>query len=285
MAKQKVPWQAILILTTSIAFLTFRNIQTRKNKLYQITFATRPHPVLTRLVDRVHSFGEDIHVLGLQENRDIGWRSGKRNFGIKLRELATFIQNPFLQPNDILLVSDAYDVAMIRPQHEIRRRYEALFTKPIVFGAESNCHPDANLAVQYGYHSPSELFPFLNSGLFIGRVWAIQECMKGYQYKDEESDQHYWTKQYLKRRDLIELDTGAKLFLNCHNIGQKDIVYDTYTESVYFKPYGTYPLFVHANGTDRSYLYPILGRWTEPAIKKIENSFSDSTDNDNETKF
>jgi hypothetical protein len=269
MAKQNVPWQAIVLLTVSIAFLTYKNVHTRSSKLYQLTFATRPHPVLTQLEDRVHSFGEELHVLGRQENRDIGWRSGKRNFGIKLRELYAFVHKVELQPDDILLVSDAYDVAMIRPQKEIRRRYQTLFTKPIVFGAETNCHPDPNLAPQYGYHSPSEIFPYLNSGLFIGRVWAIRKCLDGYTYKDEESDQHYWTKQYLRRRDLIELDTGAKLFLNCHGLDPKDIEYDSYKQSVYFKPYGTYPLFIHANGTDRSYLYPIIGRWTEPP-KKIE---------------
>ena len=268
MTNNKVPWQALLLFTLSIALLIFKNSSKRNTKLHQITFATRPHPVLTKLEDRVHSFGQEIHILGLQENRDIGWRSGKRNFGIKLRELADFIKKTDLEPNDILLVSDAYDVAMIRSQDEIRRRYETLFSMPIVFGAETNCHPDPNLIPQYGYHLPSEIFPYLNSGLFIGRVWAIRQCLQGYTYKDQESDQHYWTKQYLKHRDLIELDTGAKLFLNCHGIDPKDIVYDSVSETVYFKPYGTYPLFVHANGTDRSYLYPIIGRWAEPPIEK-----------------
>ncbi len=263
-AQVQQSWQAILILLVSIAFLTYGGVASRTVNLYQVTFATKPHPVLDRLQDQVNIFGQNLEVLGLQENRDIGWRSGKRNFGVKLRELHQFLQRPELKPSDIVLFTDAYDVAMIGCQQEIKRRYQTLFTKPIVFGAETNCHPDPKLAEQYGMNLSGTMFPYLNSGLGIGRVWALRQCMTGYVYQDQESDQHFWTKQFLKRRDLIELDHGARLFLNTHGADQKDIVWESAIRRVTFLPTQTHPLMVHANGTDRSYLYGIIGRWTEP---------------------
>ena len=249
-------------MSLSLIILAFQYFLNYNAKIHYITVATKPHPVLDKLLDKSHSYGEDITVLGLEENRDIGWKGGA-NFGIKLREVHKYLQRKDLHKNDIVLFSDAYDVAQIGSQNEIRKRF-LMFSKPIVFGAEIGCHPDKDRAPEYGLILPGTIFPYLNSGLFIGRVWALRKCFSGYSYKDAEDDQRFWTTQYLKRRDLIELDTHARLFLNCAFLNIKDIDYNKYTNTVTYSKTQTHPLVIHANGHDKSFLYDFIGRWNEP---------------------
>lgn len=257
--------KAIILMSFSLVILSFQYFLNYNAKIHYITVATKPHPVLDKLLDKSHSYGEDITVLGLEENRDIGWKAGA-NFGIKLREVQKYLQRKDLNNNDIVLFSDAYDVAQIGSQKEIRKRF-LTFNKPIVFGAELECHPDKDRVPEYGLILPGLAFPYLNSGLFIGRVWALRKCFSGYLYKDAEDDQRFWTTQYLKRRDLIELDHHARLFLNCAFVEEKDIDWNKHSNRVTYLKTGTHPLMIHANGTDKSFLYPFIGRWNEPAKK------------------
>ena len=256
-------WNVMILFGIIITIILVQKLINVQSKFYYITIATKPHPVLTKLLDASHSFGEDIKVLGLQENKDIGWNK-KGNFGIKLREVHQFLQKPELGANDIVFFSDAYDVAQIGSQKEIEWRFKYLFQKPIVFGAEKSCHPDKDRVSEYGLQLPGTEFSFLNSGLFVGRVWALRQCFAGYKYEDAEDDQRYWTTQYFKRRDLIELDTHARIFLNCAFVEQDDIVWDSFNNRVTYRRTQTHPLMVHANGHDKSFLYPFIGRWSEP---------------------
>jgi len=208
--------------------------------LYYITIATKPHPVLDRIQSRVNQNGETIHVLGTHEDRIIGWES-HQNFGVKLREVAQFINTSTLDPQDIILFTDAYDVAYCGDFGEIRDIYEK-FSKPIVFGAEKQCNPDPDRASQYA-HVQTE-FPYLNSGMFIGRVWALRECIATYQYNDADDDQRYWTTRFFERPDLIELDYENQLFLNTVDIDMRLFVW-TGEDAIYKS---AMPQFVHVNG-------------------------------------
>jgi hypothetical protein len=255
-------WNSMIILCIIILIISTQAFLESSTKFHYITVATKPHPVLTKIQDNCHSNGEEVIVLGLKENRDIGWKAGA-NFGIKLREVFQYLQKPELGANDIVLFSDAYDVAIIGCQAEIQKRFKRHFQKPIVFGAELGCHPDKDREPMYGSTFGLE-FPFLNSGLFIGRVWALRRCFSGYKYKDAEDDQRFWTSQYFKHRELIELDHHAKLFLNCAYTDQKDIEWDSYKRRLTYSKTQTHPLLIHANGDEKSYLYQIIGRYTEP---------------------
>jgi hypothetical protein len=254
-------WHAALLFLISMIILFIQGLLNKYTEIHYITVATKPHPVLTEIQDACHIQGNTVIVLGLEENREIGWK-GKGNFGIKLREVYNFLQRPDLNDSDIILFSDAYDVALIGRHQEIKRRY-LNFQKPIVFGAEKACHPDKKRAPEYN-SLPWQEFKYLNSGLFIGRVWALKRCMLEYKYKDGEDDQRFWTTQYLKHRELIELDHHAKLFLNCAFLDHKDIDYNKHRKVLTYTKTQTHPLLIHANVHDKSYLYDIIGRWKEP---------------------
>ena len=214
--------------------------------LYYITIATKPHPVLENLKRVVEKNDEILTVLGEKEGRPIGWDS-HGTFGIKLREVYDFIHQPNIAETDIILFTDAYDVAYCGRQKDILDRY-LTFSKPIVFGSEAYCNPMPELATQYVFRTTE--FPYLNSGLFIGRAGALRICMSGYVYNDKHDDQLFWTRKLLAHPDLIELDYNNKLFLNTAGFDDTTFFWDHQTSIAYYK--GKNPIFVHVNGPDKS---------------------------------
>jgi hypothetical protein len=222
----------------------------RNSKIYYITVATKPHPVLYRIKEKVKRNGEQIIVLGEEENRYIGWQS-TQNFGVKLREVYQFLQRPELNPNDVVLFTDAYDVAYGGNKTEIVSRYYT-FIKPIIFGCETQCSPDPVRASNYPVQNIE--FPFLNSGMFIGRVWALKQCMLGYQYNDNDDDQRFWTTQFFAHPELIELDYENKLFLNTVDIDMKWFTWNGRSACYKYKN----PIFIHVNGPDKSLIEKLI---------------------------
>jgi hypothetical protein len=249
-----------------MTILFIHSILHKNTYIYYITVAIKPHPVLTHIEDSCHLHGNEVKILGLKQEDDISWRN-KNNFGIKLREVYRFIHNPELNDSDIVLFSDAYSVAVIGNQAEIKRRF-LMFQKPIVFSGEKICHPDKNLASKYNSPYGAE-FPYLNSGLFIGRVWALRRCMAEYKLKDNEDDQSFWTNQYFKHRELIELDHHARLFLTSSGLNEKtDIDWDHHKNLLTCNLTHSHPLMLHVPGKDKTILYSVIGRYNEEGNEK-----------------
>ena len=222
-------------------------------KLYYITIATKPHKVLEKLLERVYKNKEEIEVLGINENRQIGWENQQR-FGVKLREVSDFLKRPYLNPNDIVLFTDAYDVAYFGTQQEILERFFT-FQYPIVFGCEKDCHPDPNRKKEY--KKTDEEFSFLNSGMFIGRVDALQKCILNYHYNDTDDDQRFWTTQYFEKPELITLDYNNTLFLNTSGFNEKLFIFDIENNITFYKCKN--PLFIHVNGPEKSFINKLVG--------------------------
>lgn len=220
-----------------------------------ITIATQPHPVLDILVKTVESKGEQIEVLGLEENRSIGQDlpNGSRRLGIKLRELHKFIIKSSLNPDDIVLFTDAYDVYYSGDKSTIIERFKQM-DKPIVFGAEKCCYPDSSKASLYPF-TTSE-FQFLNSGLFIGRVSAFRECMINYVFDDDVNDQLWWTDTFLKNQHLIQLDYTNQLFLNCVWLDKSDLLITE--DKVVLRYNNSTPQLIHGNGPSKPLIDPLL---------------------------
>jgi hypothetical protein len=216
------------------------------HKFYYITVATKPHYVLDKIKENVKKNKEKIYVLGGHENRLIGWE-GHQNFGVKLREVSDFLKESFLDKDDIVLFTDAYDVVYCGNQKEITRRYTD-FDKPIIFGCEKQCNPDPKRASEYKFMDTE--FPYLNSGMFIGRVWALRKCILEYKYNDRDDDQRFWTTQFFENPELIGLDYYNKLFLNTVDMDERFFYLDKTENIAIYR--GADPLFVHVNGPDKT---------------------------------
>tara|TARA_Y100000992_G_C21178509_1_gene449511 strand:- start:49 stop:720 length:672 start_codon:yes stop_codon:yes gene_type:complete len=216
------------------------------SNFYYITIATKPHIILDKLQNKAAENNEYITVLGAQENRNIGWNA-KGNFGIKLREVKDFVFNPEISNEDIILFTDAYDVIYCGDKKRILDKFYK-FSHPLIFGAETDCHPDPKQAANYT--KIDEEFSFLNSGLFIGYAWAIRQCLQNYHYNDQDDDQLYWTKQLFQYKNIIQLDYKNEIFLNTYNIDHGLFHYDG--NQVYYKD--RTPIFIHVNGPNKSEL-------------------------------
>ena len=219
---------------------------------YYITVATKPNIVLDNLKKKIEKNGETLFVLGENENRVIGWES-KQNFGVKLREVSDFLKNPNLNKNDIILFTDAYDIAYFGNKTDIIKRFKE-FERPIIFGCEKYCFPDPNLKTSYFIKNTE--FPYLNSGMFIGYVEDLRKCIGNYSYNDEDDDQRFWTKAFFENQRIIGLDYNNDLFLNMHDINMEQFSFEN--DTVFYK--NRNPLFIHVNGPDKSMIYDFLSK-------------------------
>jgi len=218
------------------------------SKFYYITVATKPNHILDNIKVNVKKNKERIHVLGSQENRMIGWE-GHQNFGVKLREVSDFLKAPFLEDDDIVLFTDAYDVVYCGNKRETITRFEEM-DKPIIFGCEKQCNPDPKRASEYKFTDTE--FPYLNSGLFIGRVWALRKCILEYKFNDRDDDQRFWTTCFFENPDLIGLDYGNRLFLNTVDMEERFFLFDKEEQIAMYR--SETPMFVHVNGPDKKSL-------------------------------
>lgn len=237
------------------------------NTFYYITVATKPHPLLDILIKTVESKDEKIEVLGGSMNVEIGKDVPNgigRSFVVKLHEVSNFLKREYLHENDIVLFSDAYDVYYCGDKSTVIERFEKI-NKPIVFGAEQNCYPDGTKNELYPF--TSSRFKYLNSGLFIGRVGALRECMKNYDINDKIcDDQLWWTNKFLERQDLIALDYTNELFLNCLWIDNRELIIND--DKLTFN--NTNPQLIHGNGPSKALLTPLVNYATNKyALAKI----------------
>jgi procollagen-lysine,2-oxoglutarate 5-dioxygenase 1 len=211
-----------------------------------ITVATKPHPMLDFLRSQFEADGHTLTVLGLDLNRAIGWEASG-NLGLKLDLFKQFVTSDVVAADDIIVFMDAYDVVYAGNATTLLERF-ATFGKPIVFGAECDCSPDGPIRARYPDATKGKQLRFLNSGLCMGRTWALRECFVGYSFVDAINDQLWWKQKYVERLDLIELDHDIALFLNCHGLDKNMIHLDNKVATYGDKT----PQFLHFNGSAKA---------------------------------
>ena len=154
-----------------------------------------------------------------------------------------------LSNNDLLLLSDAWDVVCIGTEKQVLEKYKK-FNMPIVVSAEKTCWPDKDRVSQYD--TLQEAFPYLNSGGYIGTVKALKTVFENYNNEKKVDDQRFWTDMYFKFRDLITLDTKGEIFLSLYDTDVNNYKFDnsvfTYTET------STNPVIIHGNGWQKDKL-------------------------------
>ena len=215
--------------------------------LHYITVSTKDTPDLQRLIKSAKKYDWNLEVLGLElDTTDLGHSNGAK-FGMKLKNPKNYVKD--LNPEDIVLFSDAWDVVVVSTKDKLMEKYKT-FNKDIVFSAENVCWPDGSREPEYA-DTMNEPFPFLNSGGYVGKAGVIKELLNNYN-DDEVDDQRFWTDMYLKNRDKIVLDTKADIFLSMHDVKTEDFQFDngifTYKET------NTNPILVHGNGTSKGHL-------------------------------
>lgn len=236
------------------------------NNVYFISVATKPHNVLDVLKKSLELKGEKLEVLGLKDKpynigQDI---PGSRILGLKLQEVYKFINRDYVHENDVVVFMDAFDVYFCGDKSTVLKRYKEM-NKPIVFGGEPSCYPDDTK--QKLYPTTNSFFRFLNSGLFIGRVKELKDCMNNFSHEfiDEINDQLWWTNKFLERQDIIELDYNNHLFLNCVWLREIEVVCNEGKVIFHNKT----PLFIHGNGPSKDCIVPFLEYFRKTHMNNI----------------
>jgi len=216
-------------------------------KIHLITVSTKKHSNLKRWKESAETHRLNPIILGLHEKKQYNDPIiGSAKFGMKLRYLIKFLQKK--ESDDIILFTDAWDVIIIRDCSEILKTYKS-FKKDIVFGGEKGfCLPDFWNYFQYDFTKP---FPFLNSGVMIGKAGTIKNLLEKYTEKDIEDsvdDQVLWRKIYLENKDKIAIDFTAKLILNTSLTSKNDYIFKN--NIFKYKETNTNPSIIHAQGPE-----------------------------------
>jgi hypothetical protein len=231
--------------------------KTRKNKckIFLVTVSTKQHINLERWKESAEIHGFKPIILGLHEKKEYNDPIiGSAKFGMKLRYLLEYLKKK--EANDIILFTDAWDVIIIDDSSKILKTYKS-FRKDIVFGGEKGfCLPDFWNFYKYDFTKP---FPFLNSGVIIGKAGTMKTLLEKYtekDIKDSIDDQVLWRKIYLENKDKITIDYTAKLILNTSLTSKNDYIFKNNTFT--YKETNTNPSIIHAQGPEvlgfKSYL-------------------------------
>lgn len=169
---------------------------------------------------------------------------------------------------DIVCNVDSWDVIFLSSLEEIVRKY-SLFDSPIVFNAERNCFPRADLAEQH----PDSISPYkyLNSGFLIGTTEAVIEMLREMKAesipddhrdssgkKIEPNDQTEFMLYYLANQTKATLDTHATIAQSLHGSDENEFTWDPHTQRLTSLVTGNQPAVLHGNGSGKKWLKRVI---------------------------
>lgn len=185
----------------------------------------------------------------------------------KPKSLKTWIEREGAK-YDYICMTDAWDIIWVEPIEEIVGEYQSFFRVPIVFNAERNCFPRADLEDKHP--TTTSPYRFLNSGFFIGETGAVLQMLREMDLDhvpDDKlpdgtvvntNDQAIYMAWYVDHQESATLDVYAKLCQSLHGSGPDEFVLDG--SRVLSHVTGEYPCVFHGNGGGKDWLKTIM-RW------------------------
>ena len=176
-------------------------------RVHHMTVATHPDQGVERFLRSASWHGASVAVLGAGDSRLVGWGAG---LGVKVEYMLEFVSA--LQPDDLVLFTDAYDVLMLRGHGDVVRGYDKAVARrqsdpdpsggnrapTLLIGAERQCSPDVATAEAYPASDRTHRFAFLNSGTFIGPARDVQAFLRAEPVLVEDNDQVIFHRTYLR---------------------------------------------------------------------------------------
>ena len=195
MVKLRSIWHALVLLILSVALLTYRGVIESRSNIHWVVMATEMSPALSKLIDMSHKFEEKITVIQSESS---------------LAECANFLQESHLANDDIVIFTDSDTIVQVQSQELIRKRF-LTFSKPIVIGGQETPVDKQCLNA----HGPIMFhpFPYVNSKMIMGRVWALRRFFIGIPLSDSESPDFTMTKLYFRNRSIAEIDGNGHIFV------------------------------------------------------------------------
>jgi len=166
-----------------------------------------------------------------------------------LRSKITFYTNAIRElDTQYVMFLDALDVIVLGGPDKVMEKYLS-FNHPWVYSTERNIWPPSSFKEECWLPSDSP-YRYLNSGGYIGdREYIISQYEKWTDnwtasYDEFTSEQFWVTRNYMKDRSAIKLDTDCELFQSM--CGAYDCIITP--GQVYNPETEAYPLIIHFNG-------------------------------------
>lgn len=187
------------------------------------TVASNDHPGLTRLLKSCEHFGVEMNVLG--------YNKPYYGNGTRVQYITEFLKS--LDPNEIVLLTDAYDSFLVRDPSTLEEDFKK-FDKPLIFSCEDNYyyriqgvpHLFENRYYLYKYPKSQSRFKkyrFLNGGGYMGYAYSILELFEKAGFKAKmRSDQVILHRYLINKPGHISLDYNHEIFTNYGKFAQPD---------------------------------------------------------------
>jgi hypothetical protein len=184
--------------------------------MHLLTVVNKTHPGLDLWKHTAALAGHAPTVLWAPPTSKLGHES--KWFGQKFVTLDAHLAT--LPEDDWALVTDGFDVVVLDSPDVLEGRIrERVGPTQLLVAAEVFENPDKGNP----YKTLHQPFPFLNSGVYAGRVAAIREALRPALLDPrvlELDDQRYFTQQYFARPDTIVLDHTASVFVCLAGVSQ-----------------------------------------------------------------
>jgi hypothetical protein len=176
----------------------------------------------------------------------------------KLRAFRRILSSPDIDPEDVVVFVDAYDVLCFSGTDDILRKYDAMGCD-VVLSAELNCYPATLVDAYEVVPLPSRTrYRFVNSGGIVGTkaallhllAWKSPAEQAEMSTMENGTDQNYVSRYYVAHasggRFSVKLDTEQQVF-QC--MFQVDLAECSFRQGRFHNDVlGTTPCFVHFNG-------------------------------------
>ena len=212
----------------------------------------------------------------------LGFGDEWKGFVYRIKLIKDYLQH--LKKNDIVVISDGFDVVMISDIDELYQKYKK-FNKDIVIGIDNTTGFKRNLMKRIFKEYNGYL---LCAGLIIGKVESLQKMYnlleEKYDLSKYKDDQRLITLFLNKNpkfaNKYIAIDYKSKLFLNlcCSNLSSlfnntkelNEQVECIDNKRLLYKKYNTKPVFLHGPGNLNLKKYiKHLGFTNIPDIKSL----------------
>lgn len=224
-------------------------------KLRVVAVATDPRPQLTALIQTVENAGYELEVIGMGTTYP--------GLGLKVMSMAEWL--PTVPDEDYVLMVDAYDVLFLADAKELLARFHS-FCAPLVFGAETRCHPDTALALVHPQRRSGaaalQPFHYLNSGTYMGRASHVKRMFRqifedlrdhyswgGADYR-QVNDQRWFMRHWFLHHEDVVLDVHGEIFHTLHQVPYEGFGEEGPQGSFLSNVTKTRPCVVHGNGKD-----------------------------------
>ena len=210
-----------------------------------ITVATDENDCVKRYRNSCLKYGINPVILGLDDKWKGGDMAAGQGGGQKINFLKRYLQD--ISTNKLIVFTDSYDVICNDHINIMIETYKSRFENKLVFGAETSCWPDTNLAAKYPVVDVNN--KYLNSGNFIGWSDDIKKIIE-LPINNSDDDQLYYTYRFLESINneidtVIELDYNSEMFF-CLNGATELYTLNKSKSCITVKEHR--PAFIHGNG-------------------------------------